>query len=79
MPNKHSADAPPILLFLVLFTALVMAALGLAILSSPADAPDEPSPSTGGSIQGTVMPSTERASASATSMPSTPADMMPPA
>jgi hypothetical protein len=79
MTTKHASDAPPILLFLLLFAALIVVALGLAVLSSPADAQAEPAPSTGGSTQGTGVPSSERATDSATSMPSTPADMIPPA
>jgi hypothetical protein len=79
MTTKNVADKPPILRFLVLFITLMVAALGLAALSAPADATDAPGLSPNGSAQGAGMPSSERAKDSATSMPSTPADMIPPA
>lgn len=79
MTPKPSVDKPPILRFLALFIGLIVAALGLASLSSPQQAAAEPGSSSGGPTQGAETPSSERATDSATSMPSTPADMMPPA
>lgn len=75
MTTKNSPDRPPVLRFLMMLLVLILVALGLAALSGSADevvtsrAP----------AQRVDVPSIERASASATSMPSTPADMIPPA
>ena len=44
MTTKHASDTPPILLFLALFAALMLVALGLAALSSLADEPAAPVP-----------------------------------
>jgi hypothetical protein len=75
MTTKNSSDRPPVLRFLIFLLALILVALGLAALSS---SPDEAT--TGGApVQPVATPKIERASASATSMPSTPADMIPPA
>lgn len=79
MTPKTFADKPPILRFLVLFIGLIVAALGLASLSSSEEASAEPGGSSGSPTQGAETPSSERATDSATSMPSTPADMIPPA
>ena len=79
MTPKTSVDKPPILRFLVLFISLLLAALGLASLSTPQEAPAEPGSPSGAPTQGAETPSSERATDSATSMPSTPADMIPPA
>ena len=75
MTTKNSPDKPPVLRFLGWLLVLIFAALGLAALSGTADE----APATREPTQSVGAPSSERASDSATSMPSTPADMMPPA
>ena len=79
MTPMNSLDKPPILRFLVLLLGLILVALGLASLSSSDEVSPEPGTPSGVPTQGAEMPSTDRATDSATSMPSTPADMIPPA